>query len=413
MGPASPRDGAVSLFIERARAASSGFDPDAPGVRESVQRICRWLDGMPLAIELAAARVPVLSLQHLAARLELDSGVLRNPGRLGAGAPPHARVDARMEPPDARARRAAPVPPAQRVPGVFLARGRGERLRRLPARRRRRARPARGPDRSLPRAGRRPYPEEPRYRLLATVRQYAAAKLWDGPEGPTVHSRHAEYFWPSPSRRAPGSPARSSPDGSSSLEVEHDNLEAALQWLSEESIDDGARLSRLLWPFWYQRGYYREARTRFEHLLTRAQESPRPAARGSWSAPERSPSSSAIMRGRDEHLSAALGWSRHSATSAALPTALQRLGSIAREQARYDDARDLHERSLAIWHELGDEGGIAVLARLPRVRRLAERRSRNERGRMRGGTGGVQAHWRPAGHGEHTGQPRRDCPVPR
>src|SRR5581483_7359226 len=55
-------DGAVALFIERAREGSTGFDPGAPGVLQNVRRICAWLDGMPLAIELAAVRVRVLSV---------------------------------------------------------------------------------------------------------------------------------------------------------------------------------------------------------------------------------------------------------------------------------------------------------------------------------------------------------------
>ena len=200
-------------------------------VRDSVQRICRWLDGMPLAIELAAARVPVLvrpadgrparTRQPRAAPTLADC----------ARAPPHARVDARMEPPAARARGAAPVPPAQRVPGDFLAGRGGERMRRLPAGHRGRARPARDPDRPLARPGRRgargaalPAP--------GTVRQYAAAKLWDGPEGPTVHSRHAEYFLSLAVAARDGLGGREQPHWVEQLEVEHDNLEAALQWLS-------------------------------------------------------------------------------------------------------------------------------------------------------------------------------------
>ena len=73
---------------------------------------CRW------PIELAAARVPVLSVTQIAQRLEVDPSLLRHTGADGARAPPHARWNARVEPPDARARRAAPVPPAQRRSGV-------------------------------------------------------------------------------------------------------------------------------------------------------------------------------------------------------------------------------------------------------------------------------------------------------
>lgn len=59
------------------------------------------------------------------------------------------------------------------------------------------------------------------------------------------------------------------------------------------------------------------------------------------------------------HLTAALDLVSELGDQRAVATALQRLGSIAREQGRYDEARDLHQRSLAIWRELGDEAGIA------------------------------------------------------
>src|SRR6185437_2972596 len=74
-------EGAVALFIERAREGSTAFDPHAPGVLENVRRICAWLDGMPLAIELAAARVRVLSVGQIAQRIEHDSNVLRHTAR--------------------------------------------------------------------------------------------------------------------------------------------------------------------------------------------------------------------------------------------------------------------------------------------------------------------------------------------
>ena len=78
--PGGPVDdaAAVQLFIARAREASSSFDPDAPDVRDTVARICRWLGGMPLSIELAAARVPVLSVGEIAERLERGTGFLRH-----------------------------------------------------------------------------------------------------------------------------------------------------------------------------------------------------------------------------------------------------------------------------------------------------------------------------------------------
>jgi predicted ATPase/DNA-binding CsgD family transcriptional regulator len=352
-------DGAVALFIERAREASAAFDPNAPDVLENVRRICGWLDGMPLAIELAAARVPVLSVGQIAQRLELDSNILRHTSR--AAPERHRTMEGMLEwshrmlePAEQRLFRRLSV-----FRGSFsLAAAESicagyqldvvdvlDLLAVLI-------------DRSLVQVV--DHPGEPRYRMLATVRQYAGAKLWDGPEGPTVHSRHAEYFLDL------AVAARDAVDGPEEtrwlerLESEHDNLEAALQWLSAESIDDGARLARLLWPFWYQRGYYREARTRFEHLLTRAARiSPARRARVLVSAGEvaflQCDYATAV-----EHLQAALEIVNELGDERAAATALQRLGSIAREQARYDEARDLHWRSLEIWEKLGDEIGVAL-----------------------------------------------------
>ncbi|MBV9802506.1 MAG: tetratricopeptide repeat protein, partial [Solirubrobacterales bacterium] len=176
----------------------------------------------------------------------------------------------------------------------------------------------------------------------------------------TVHSRHAQFFL------AIAAAARAAVDGPEQsqwvarLELEHDNLEAALQWLTENSIDDGARLARLLWPFWYQRGYYHEARTRFEQLLARADQiSPARRARVLVSAGEVCFLQCDYAKA-GEHLSAALDLVSELGDERAAATALQRLGSIAREQGRYDESRDLHERSLAIWERLGDEAGVAT-----------------------------------------------------
>ncbi|MBV9603643.1 MAG: tetratricopeptide repeat protein [Solirubrobacterales bacterium] len=356
---AAGADGAVALFIERAREASTAFDPDAPGVLENVGRICQWLDGMPLAIELAAARVPVLSVGQIAQRIERDSNVLRHTARTAPER--HRTMDAMLdwshrmlEPAEQRLFRRLSVfrgsfslAAAERVCAGYQL-DIAEVLDLL----------AVLIDRSLVQVV--DHAEEPRYRLLATVRQYAAARLWDGPEGPTVHSRHAEYFLDLAAAARTGVDGPHQSRWLERLELEHDNLEAALQWLSEESIDDGARLARLLWPFWYQRGYYQEARTRFEQLLSRAGEiSPARRARVLVSAGE-----VAFLQCdygvASEHLTAALDAVSELGDQRATATALQRLGSIAREQARYDEARDLHERSLAIWQELGDEDGIAA-----------------------------------------------------
>lgn len=114
--------------------------------------------------------------------------------------------------------------------------------------------------------------QEPRYRLLGTVRQYAAAKLWDCPEGPTVSWRHAEYFSALAARAKPSLGGSDQLRWLERLELEHDNVIEALTWLHAESIEEAARLASLLWPFWYRRGFYREGRMWFEQMLESAED---------------------------------------------------------------------------------------------------------------------------------------------
>jgi len=82
---------AVQLFVDRARAADAGFGLDVNNTR-SVVRLCRRLDGVPLALELAAARVNVMSLAELASALDHRFEVLAG-GRRGGGLFPCARED--------------------------------------------------------------------------------------------------------------------------------------------------------------------------------------------------------------------------------------------------------------------------------------------------------------------------------
>ena len=352
-------DGAVSLFIERAAEASSRFDPDAPGVRDTIRRICRYLDGMPLPIELAAARVPVLSVSQIAERLERDAGVLRHPSRTAPER--HRTLDAtlewshRMLEPDEQRlfrrlgafRGTFSLPAAEFVCGGYLLDA-ADVLDLL----------AVLIDRSLVQVV--DDPEEPRYRLLSTVRQYAAAKLWDTSEAPTVSWRHAEFF----TSMAAG--AQAGLTGSEQLAWlqrfagDHDNLITALQWLRAESIEECARLASLMWPFWYQRGFYREARMWFDQILLQAD---RLSVERRADILVKVGQVAFLQCEYDEasrHLHGALALVDELGDRRAAASALQRLGSIAREQARYDEARELHERSLAIWRELEDTDGVAA-----------------------------------------------------
>jgi DNA-binding NarL/FixJ family response regulator len=203
----------------------------------------------------------------------------------------------------------------------------------------------------------------PRYRLLVTVRHFALGKLDDSGESDAIYRRHAAYFSRLVGEAEPGIAGLAGPDQQirvfEQLELEQDNLHEAWLWLRARSIPDAVLLSLRLWPFWYQRGYYQEARDAFEQALASSDQLP-PTVRAD------------ALRGAGDvaffqcdyaeaaaHLRDALRLNRELDDRTTAAMALQRLGTIAREQGRYDEARDLHSQSLAIWSELGDERGIA------------------------------------------------------
>ncbi len=358
-GEDDSEDGAVSLFLERAAEASSRFDPDAPGARETIRRICRYLDGMPLPIELAAARVPVLSVAQIAERLERDASVLRHTSRTAPER--HRTLDAMLEwshrmlePEEQRLfrrlgafRGTFSLPAAEFVCGGYQLEAAGvlDVLAVLI-------------DRSLVQVV--DDPEEPRYRLLSTVRQYAAAKLWDTSEAPTVSWRHAEFFTSMAAHAQAGLAGSEQPGWLQRFAVDHDNLIAALRWLRDESIEECARLASLMWPFWYQRGFYREARSWFDQVLLQADRISAERRADILVKAGQVAFLQCEYEAASRHLQTALDLVDELGDRRAAATALQRLGSIAREQARYDEARQVHERSLAIWRELGDAEGVAA-----------------------------------------------------
>ena len=226
-------------------------------------------------------------------------------------------------------------------------------------------------------------PEEARYRLMGTVRQYAAAKLWDGPEGPT-RSRPSRPVFP---RRLPWR-SRAGLAGPEQSQLARAARARARQPRSgpRVALRGSARRRRAARLACCGRsGTSAGTTTRpargSSSLLTEPRRSrPRAARRRPGQRRRGRVPAVRLRRWRSSICSARSSWSTSSATGAPPPTALQRLGSIAREQARYDEARELHERSLAMWRGARRRGRRRRLARLPRVRRLAVAATRDGRG---------------------------------
>jgi predicted ATPase/DNA-binding NarL/FixJ family response regulator len=365
--PAQDEDAAeaVELFTERARALTPGFAV-GPADRATVAWLCRRLDGLPLALELAAARAGVLGVAEIARRLGEDGdagGVLRHPSRT---APARQRtMEATLdwsyllltEEERVLFRRlscfsgsftlaaAETVAADERVPAAVVV---GLLTALI--------------DKSLVLAAGQGVSAEHRFRLLGTIRRYGERKLAESGEEPALRAAHAAFYLRLAEQAHAGLEGVGQEGWLERLELEHDNLRLTLRRLLDSEPATGARLAALLWSFWYRRGHYREARGWLEQ-----------AARAALGGGVPAPVTAAVLTGAGvlaflqcdypvaaEQLGKARALYEEEGDRRGLATTLQRLGSIAREEGRYADARRLHEESLAIWTELGDAVGVAA-----------------------------------------------------
>ena len=357
-GTEGESSGALALFAERAEARSPGFRLNTADLRAAAQ-LCRLLDGLPLALELAAARVGSLGLAEIVARLSEGQQVLRHPGRTAPAR--HQTLDATLDwshrllsqQEQALFRRlsvfqgsfsllaAEPVVSSvgvERKDVVELLAGLV--------------------DKSLVHVAGRGL--EHRYRLLNTVQQFARARLEESGELAAVQRAHGEFYL------ALAEQARAGLEGADQfrwlqrLAMEHDNLSAALARQLPADPEVGGRLAAMLWPYWYRRGSYQEARCWLEQATL---------VGGQMSDGVRAD----VLTGAGvlaflqcdypaatERLSQAQSLYERQGHLAGTATTLQRLGSIAREQGDYPQARRLHQQSLAAWSELGDAAGVAA-----------------------------------------------------
>lgn len=245
---------AVRLFVERARAVSPDFEL-TPATAPIVARISVRLDGVPLALELAAARVRVLSVSQIAERLDDRFRLLTGGSR--AALHRHQTLHAAMdwsydlltEPERALLRRLAvfgggwTLEAAEAICGDDGASVAGEAILDLLTRL---------ADKSLVEveAG-----SAPRYRMLETVRQYGWEKLRAAGELARFRSRHREWFIAlaeTASRHLQGPRQKAWLDR---LDAERDNLRVALDWAMEDAPSRALAQTAALWRWSYLRGY--------------------------------------------------------------------------------------------------------------------------------------------------------------
>jgi predicted ATPase/class 3 adenylate cyclase len=312
---------AVRLFIERAVATKPGFqvtNENAP----AVAAICARLDGLPLAIELAAARVRLFPPQVILTRLEKSLAFLSS-----------SSGGARDLPARQQTLRGAISwsydlldEPVRRLFRRFACFANGAELEEIEA-----VCGAKDPaldglaalvEHSLVRQ-REDLPE-PRFFMLQTIREYAEERLAEDPDAGELRRRHAEAYLALSERLAPtlmGTGRRASLDR---LEREIDNFRAAVAWVVGAGATEAAlRLGAALWRFLQMRGYLQEARADIERILAM------PGAEGQ---------------------------------GARYAAALEAAGGIVYWQGDIAATESFYKRCLEAWRALGDEREIANAA---------------------------------------------------
>jgi predicted ATPase/DNA-binding SARP family transcriptional activator len=256
---------AFELFVQRAREADLRFDPGRED-DEAIRHICRRLDGLPLAIELAASHVRALNPAELLARLEprlplLTGGPRDLPARQQTlTATLQWSFELLEEAEQCDLSRLAvfaggcTLEAAEAVAGTTV-----ERLAVLV-------------DHNLVR--RTPSYNGSRYSLLETVREFALDQ--EAARGDCGRA-HADYFLRLAERASSELLGPSEVASLGRLELEHDNLRAALSWMLESGEAELAlQLASTLWRFWYVRAHFAEGRLWLERALGAA-ENPPPA----------------------------------------------------------------------------------------------------------------------------------------
>lgn len=311
---------AVALFVERGAAVKAGFaltDENA----EAIARLCERVEGLPLALELAAARLKVLSPAGILARLEDRMGFLKGGARdlpqrqqtmrdmvewsyeLLEENEKHIFLALAVFPGGFRMEAAEAVaPPEMRADVLDLI---SSLL-----------------DKSL--VLRREQPDgEPRFRMLDVVRDYAEARLAEDGALENARRVHAEFFTGLAERAEPFLQAAQSAEWLDALEYEHDNIRGAMRWALDNRTELAVRMAVALRNFWLLHSHLNEG---YEWLK---------AAR------ERAADVEAALRFK----------------------LMNGLGLVARFRGDFATARKAYEEGLAAGSEAGNKPGIAIASR--------------------------------------------------
>jgi len=372
---------AMALFVQRAQAVNPGFQLTDRNAR-AVAEICHRLDGLPLAIELAAARILVLPPEELLARLDNRLRLLTGGAR---NAPERQRTLQAtldwsynlLDPEEQTLFRrlgvfvgGATLGAIEQVCGRDLDTDILDGVASLVGK-------------SLLQQHK-AVAGEPRFMMLETIREYADHNLAQTSEGEQLREEHAEYFLKFAEEANPNLLGPHSGIWLERLEEEHNNLRAALEWsLTPDGPDEGEttggrktemglRLVGALARYWTNRRYISEGRQWCLQLLSKTEQRSIAGSReelwGTRPSAERAGALRVLA-----HLTWQLGdvaearrisekgldMSRVLGDDQAVAAALQVLGSVVMWQGEYDLSLSLFEESLAIGRRLGDNHDIA------------------------------------------------------
>lgn len=317
---------AIRLFVERAQAAEPSFRLTAVNAAAVVE-LCRRLDGIPLALELAAVRVRGMGVAYLGARLDDRFRLLTGGDR--SIAPHQQALHTSLDWSYSLLSESERV--VMRRLGVFIGSFSLE------------AAEAVCTGEYVTRDERVMIPrdtvvehllqlvnksliqfdqESGRYHLLETIRLYARKRLEEAGESEDVHYRHFEYYL----HRAESGVSLVGTAGQEGwfarIEQEHDNFRAALAWaLDGNQTDEAARMALGLWRFWHARTYQQEGLHWLEQIIALDADHPLPDA----------------LR----------------------PRLFNALGVLAHRAARFDRATRYHTEALRLWTTADDRAGMA------------------------------------------------------
>ena len=263
---------AVSLFMQRARSVMPDFDLNQENAQEVIE-ICRHLDGLPLAIELAAARSRLLPPQAILQRMDerfrtLTAGARDAPARQKTlRATIDWSYDLLEEEEQTLFARLAVFHGGRSLEAIEAVCSDGLSIDVLDGL-------ASLLDKSMIRQIEDEF-GEPRFVMLETIQEYALERLTESGEAEATHRRHAGYFAEFAEQGEDNIWLGDDVYGFKKLDIEHDNLRAALGWsLHGRETEFGLRMVAAMRDFWVYEGYHVEARSWVEQAFALLEDAP-------------------------------------------------------------------------------------------------------------------------------------------